>query len=203
MFNYQLIGDSSQNSRSATNCANFLKNESASVIYITLDDSTKISLLVKPSYQDDSSSSTLKSSYSSDQHYYLRILNNDEQTNRSNVTSIEAEAKRCLNKLYFLNASDAEALGYIFELIENAFAKHDLLFVNTLLANFDPNQTKLIVSTGLLRVTSRAKSKLSSWKLCAARISEYLNFRGENTKHLLRGLIRIDDPITISTTTLS
>ena len=129
------------------------------------------------------------------QRYFI-ALNNGLQTNQSNVSSHEAEVKKCLNKLYSLQASDAEVLGYIFELIENSFAKHDLLFVNTLLANFDPDRTKPIISTGLLRVTSRAKSKLSSWKSCAARIGEYLNSRGENTKHLLRGLIRTDDPIT-------
>jgi hypothetical protein len=206
MINYQYFGDQNQNNWSTINCNKLLENEFAGVICVTVNGSTKIPFLVKPKYLDDSSSSTLECSRAPDQPHYLRALNDvDEvQTNQPKIGSqLEIEAQRCLNKLYSLHASDAEILGYVFELIENAFAEHDLLFVNALLANFDPNRTKLIISTGLLRVTSRAKSKLSSWKLCAARVSEFLNRRGENTKRLLRGLIRADDPIIFSTTTLS
>jgi hypothetical protein len=205
MLNYQRFDDINKKNWSTIGCNAFLENEPTQVVFIAVNGSTRIPLLVKPGYQDDSSSSALEDSRAFDRSGYLRTSNNvhEGQTNLSNVLLFETEAQKCLNKLYSLHTPDAEVLGYTFELVENAFAKHDLLFVNALLANFDPARTKPIVSTGLLRATSRARSKLSSWKLCAARISEYLNRRGENTKHLLRGLIRADDPITISTTTLS
>lgn len=201
MLNYQRFDDINKKNSSTIGC----NPKSTKVVFVSVNGSTRIPLLVKPWYQDYSSSSTLENSHTFDRLEYLRTSNNvpEGQTNQSNVLLFETEAQRSLNKLYSLHTSDAEVLGYTFELVENAFAKHDLLFVNALLANFDPDRTKPIVSTGLLRVTSRARSRLSSWKLCAARISEYLNRRGENTKHLLRGLIRADDPITISTTTLS
>lgn len=157
---------------------------------------------IKKPYHIDKSSSTLfeQSSGSSDYSYLIR---NTEETAQVNIFSINLQVQKCLNKLYTSNVSDAELLGYLFEEIEKAFAKHDLLFVDAILANFDPTRTKIIISTGLLRVTSRAKTKLNSWMPCAAHIDEYLESCGENSKRLLRGLIKFDNAITISSTTAS
>jgi hypothetical protein len=132
----------------------------------------------------------------------IRIKNIGENQAKfsSNVIS---EAQNFLNRLYGMKLSNAEILGFLFEEIERAFAKHDLIYVNAILEKFEPNKTKTIISTGLLRVTSRAKKQLSSWLLCASKICQHLDSYGENSKHLLRGLIKFDNAITISSTTIS
>jgi|GEM_PF-3308790 hypothetical protein len=183
---------------------NFL-NESHHLIYLKKDDGNLTKVIpfwIKTPYRIDDSSSTLeKSSVSSDYHPLIR---NTEETKQIDIHySINLQAQNYLNNLYSLKVSDAELLGYLFEEIEKSFAKHDLLFVDAVLANFDPTRTKTIISTGLLRVTSRAKKKLNSWMPCAAHINNYLNSCGENSKRLLRGLIKFDNAITISSSTIS
>jgi hypothetical protein len=179
-------------------------NELPKAILVFVDDSTKIPFLVTTGHQSDHSSSTREFSNAHNKLGNWKLSTYEGKTNLSNVSSVlENQAQNSLNKLYSMQLSDIQALDYLFELVESAFANHDLRFVDALLANFDPNRAKLIVSTGLLRATSRAKSKLNSWKLCAARVIEFLNARGENTTHLLRGLIQADDPIKFSSTSLS
>lgn len=166
---------------------------------IIVDDSTQTPFLIKLSRLEGcENASTVQNQPS--RNPSLRNLSEENSTIHN---PLDLEAKKCLSKLYSIRNSDAEALGFAFEIIESAFSKHELSFVNALLANFDPNQTKPIISTGLLRSTSRAKAKLGSWKVCAARVNECLSLRGENTKHILRGIIRNDDPIILSTTAIS
>jgi hypothetical protein len=201
VINYSAAKNINQNSWSNSVCNSFLPNESANLICVIVNDSTQIPLLIKPQYRVDSSSSAPENIPVSEQNYYSVNVFEKEKTKQAYVD--DTQAQRHLNKIYSLHTSDAEILGHAFEVIESAFARHDLLLVDTLLANFEPNRTKTIVSTGLLRATFRARTKLNSWKLCAAHVSECLNSRGENTKHILRGLIRADDSITITKTTLS
>lgn len=166
---------------------------------VIVDDSTKTPFLIKFSrIEAFKNASTVQN-----QSLRNASLQSLSEKNSTSYNPLDLEAKKCLSKLYSIQNSDAEALGFAFEIIESAFSKHELSFVNALLTNFDPNQTKPIISTGLLRSTSRAKAKLSSWKVCAARVNECLSSRGENTKHILRGIIRNDDPIILSTTTIS
>lgn len=120
-------------------------------------------------------------------------------------SSIKEEAVNCLNNIYSLNNhnDDAKSLSYLFKAIEEALARHDLLYIDALLSAYDPEKCKPIISTGLLRSTFRAKSNLTAWQLCISRIIKYFDQHNENTKHLLRGLMRANDRITVSTTTLS
>lgn len=128
-----------------------------------------------------------------------------KQTDECNYLSLKVEAERRMSQLYLLNKDDddAKSLSYLFDVIEQSFADHDLLFVDALLSTFDPKKCKPIISTGLLRSTFRAKSNLNAWRSCASRIISYLNQKGENTQHLLRGMIRANDGITLSTTSIS
>lgn len=182
-----------------TNYDSIKTDELFGAIHLIVDDSTQTPFLIKLSRLDGCENASTAQNLPP---YNSSLINFSEENNAFH-NPLDLETKKCLNKLYSIRNSDAEALGFVFEIIESAFSKHELSFVNALLFNFDPSQTKPIVSTGLLRATSRAKLKLSSWKTCAAHVNEYLSSHGENTKHILRGIIRTDDPIILSTTTIS
>jgi hypothetical protein len=99
------------------------------------------------------------------------------------------------------SSSKEEILSFIFESIENAFFNKNIFFINEVLYRFDPSKTQIIASTGLARVTFRARSKLESWYTCVTRIWEFLSDKGENPQRLLRGLVVSHDQYFYSTRT--
>ena len=103
--------------------------------------------------------------------------------------NIKAEANRHLTILYELKDTTA-ALGYLFNLIENALHEHNLFMVDAILEQFNPYKVDTIISTGLARVTSRARQRLPSWITCICKIKKTCISRGEDASHLLRGLIK-------------
>lgn len=114
------------------------------------------------------------------------------------------EARSHLDRLYSESASaeqDAIILGDAFELVEKAFSEGNLLLVNELLANLDPTRLRQVVAVGLLRATFRVRGNLSEWKSCLGRVWRLLESRDESPKHLLRGLVRDNDPTQFAVTT--
>jgi hypothetical protein len=101
---------------------------------------------------------------------------------------INTNAQMYLNVLYTTKDTKA-ALGYIFNVIENAFHDQNLTLINTILAKFNPKQANTVIATGLIRATCKAKKQLSSWTPCLQAIKKELINRNENVNYLLRGLI--------------
>lgn len=197
MISYQQSGTSFNSS-----CLDDKKIDEAIGMIYFIHGSNLISFVTR--FETNASSS----SENNVSNHLLRIaLTSCESTNKMQVdvpgnSFLKLEAENCMSRLYLLN-DDAESLSYLFDIIEQSFANHDLLFVDALLSVFDPKKCKPILSTGLLRSTFRAKSSLTAWQFCASRVISYFNQKGENTQHLLRGLIRANDSITLSTTAIS
>lgn len=97
-----------------------------------------------------------------------------------------------LTKVYEKSCAGAEpeALKFLFSTIETAFEQEDLVFVDSLLAKFEPKQVNRMVAVGMVRCTFRARKLLESWKACLDRVAESLLERGEPAAHILRGLYR-------------
>lgn len=98
------------------------------------------------------------------------------------------QARRYLTVLYTIT-TDTDALGYIFNILENALREFNLLLVDAILEHFNPKRVNTAVATGILRVTSRAKTRLPSWITCLCKVKKILIKRGEDADHLLRGLV--------------
>lgn len=75
------------------------------------------------------------------------------------------------------------------DFIEDAVLRHDLNAINDYLRNFQPDTSPVIISTSLLRSTSRAKHLLPEWQGCLDTIKLYFDSESLNTNRLLRGLI--------------
>jgi hypothetical protein len=114
--------------------------------------------------------------------------------------ALAKEAKRCLSRLYAesMNSDRTKAIGFLFGTIEQAFSEQNPALITELLRYFDPELTPGMVAIGLLRATSRAKSKLPTWNACLVKTWQVLVKRHENAQHLLRGLIQPNDSNTFS-----
>lgn len=84
---------------------------------------------------------------------------------------------------------DVELLSNIFYAIETWFEQRNLEYVDEVLEEFEPSLFNPIISTGLLRCTSRAKNLLRYWNKCRDLVQADLETRGLDSKHLMRGLL--------------
>ncbi len=178
------------------------------IVAVITKGSTEMPLFFKPTYAEKiltrSTSKAIHSIEKELKQWTLDLFNKEETEAIDPANFINKEAKSHLNQIYsYDKSSDSKALSYMFNLIEEAFSKHDLLLVDALLSNIDLVRTRKIVFIGLLRGTYRARSKLKSWNSCALQISKFLDSNGENTKRLLRGLNQLNDSFTLTSTTMS
>lgn len=111
-----------------------------------------------------------------------------------NVGGDVGEAANMITRLYERTAAgdDVELLRAAFEFIEIAIAKRDFQAVDSFLEKLDPTQLPSIASIGIARATSRAKSRMPSWKDYVVRV--WATLQGEqDVKHLMRGLVPGND----------
>ena len=99
-----------------------------------------------------------------------------------------ASKQDVLNKLYSQDPG-VERIRVLFQFIEEQFATQNLTDIDQLLQEFDPTLSVKIVNTGILRATCRAKKQLNNWVACRDKVRVLLDEQGENTSHVLRGLI--------------
>jgi len=91
---------------------------------------------------------------------------------------------------------EIELLRYCFEVIEIAFSRADLEFVDYLLEILDASKIKVIGALGIARATGRARKRLLMWESYVARLKDHLVAQGEVVSQSMRGLININDQFT-------
>lgn len=88
---------------------------------------------------------------------------------------------------------DIELLRYCFGVIEAAFSKADLEFVDSLLETLDASKIQAIGALGIARATGRARKRLPMWGGYVARLKDHLVAQGEVVSQSMRGLINTND----------
>ncbi len=94
---------------------------------------------------------------------------------------------------------DIELLRYCFGVIEAAFSKAELEFVDCLLETLDASKIQVIGSLGIARATGRARKWLPMWGGDVARLKEHLVSQGGVVSQSMRGLINTNDQFTFIT----
>lgn len=188
------------------NCMNdYLSTSNPPFVVVIKTASTCLPIVFSNAYENrmqiDTASTELNLNSNTNQTKQFFRIQTDTASTELNLP-LSIEAINCLNQLYHLSldASPVNALGFIFESIEKAFAVNNLLFINDVISNFDPNRTKQIIAIGLLRVTFRARCKIPGWNGCLTRVIGFLNSNTADTNRLLRGLLTKDDSIAYSRT---
>lgn len=83
----------------------------------------------------------------------------------------------------------ADALSYIYDIIEDSFAKRCTIVVDEILFLLNPKKCDIIISTGILRCCSRAKTHLNNFNFAIENVKNHINSQGLDSNYLLRGLV--------------
>ena len=127
-------------------------------------------------------------------HSFAQKGNNSSA--RKNEHELRAQATAAEIYRQSQTNDDIELLRYCFGVIEAAFSKADLEFVDCPLDTLDTSKIQVIGSLGIARATGRARKWLPMWGVYVARLRDHLVAQGEVVSQSMRGLINTNDQFT-------